>query len=68
MITIIDYGVGNLRSILNILKYINIDAEVANDIYSIEKASKLILPGVGAFDTAVQALESKPGFKDIIIR
>lgn len=50
MITIINFGLGNLSSIHNMLKRIGIDAIVTSDINVIEKADKLILPGVGAFD------------------
>lgn len=56
MVTIIDYGVGNLGSVLNMMKKINVPAEVTDDLNIISKASKLLLPGVGAFDAAMQKL------------
>jgi imidazole glycerol-phosphate synthase subunit HisH len=56
MITIVDYGLGNLGSVLNMLKRIGVKGEVKSDLKSIENASKLILPGVGAFDTAMKNL------------
>ncbi len=56
MITIIDYGIGNLGSILNMLKRIGVEGEVKSDLESIKDASKLILPGVGAFDTAMKKI------------
>jgi len=49
MIVIVDYGMGNLRSISNKLKKINIDSVISSDISAIESATKLILPGVGHF-------------------
>jgi glutamine amidotransferase len=54
MIAIVDYGVGNLGSILNMFRKIGIEAVVTADPSGIEKAEKLILPGVGAFDTAMK--------------
>lgn len=56
MLVIIDYGLGNLASISNMLKRINIDAEVTSDIHRIGKADKLILPGVGAFDHGMKKI------------
>lgn len=57
MITIIDYGLGNLASIHNMLKRIGVAAEVTSDINRIEKADKLILPGVGAFDNGMKSIK-----------
>jgi imidazole glycerol-phosphate synthase subunit HisH len=48
MITIIDYGAGNLTSISNMLKRIGEDSEITNEIEKIAAATKLILPGVVA--------------------
>jgi imidazole glycerol-phosphate synthase subunit HisH len=56
MITIIDYKTGNLGSIQNILKKIGEQSVVTSDKDEIAKAKKLILPGVGAFDTGMQNL------------
>jgi len=57
MITIIDYGMGNLGSIVNMIKKIGYKSEITNDISIIETAEKLILPGVGSFDRAMNNLE-----------
>ena len=54
MIAIVDYGVGNLGSILNMFRKIGIEAVVTANPSDIKKADKLILPGVGAFDTAMK--------------
>jgi glutamine amidotransferase len=57
-ITIIDYGVGNLGSIQNMLKKLGADSIVASDASAIEGATKLILPGVGAFDAGMSQLNA----------
>lgn len=56
MITIVDYGMGNLNSVKNMLKRIGVPARIASDAASIESAEKLILPGVGAFDPAMRKI------------
>ena len=58
MIAIIDYGVGNLFSLLSSLKSIGADAVVTSDAEIIKKADKLILPGVGAFGDAAEKLKA----------
>lgn len=57
MTTIIDYGMGNLGSIKNMIKKIGHTAEITDDIEVIRRADKLILPGVGAFDRAMSNLK-----------
>ena len=54
MIAVIDYGMGNVRSIINALRYIGTDAVVTSDVQCINDASHLILPGVGAFGDAME--------------
>lgn len=56
MITIVDYKTGNLGSIQNILKRIGEQSVVTSDKDQIANATKLILPGVGAFDTGMRNL------------
>lgn len=56
MITIVDYGMGNLGSIQNMLKRIGVPARISNDVASLERARKILLPGVGAFDSAMQRI------------
>jgi glutamine amidotransferase len=63
MITIIDYGSGNLKSIRNGFHRIGADALVTNDKKDLEQAEVLILPGVGAFGTAMKNLQK---YQDII--
>jgi glutamine amidotransferase len=57
MIVIIDYGVGNIRAFANIYKQLNVPIKIARQVEDLDDASKLILPGVGAFDYAMEQLE-----------
>lgn len=57
MIVIIGYGLGNIGSIVNMFKKAGVAATISSDPAVIEKADKLILPGVGAFDTGMKNLE-----------
>ena len=56
MIVIVDYGLGNLGSIKNMLRKIGYDATISAEKTTIEAASKLILPGIGAFDSGMNHL------------
>lgn len=56
MIVIIDYKMGNIGSIFNMLKKANADVTVSSEVSVIEGAEKLILPGVGAFDNGMKML------------
>ena len=67
MITIIDYKTGNLGSIQNMLKKIRMESIVTSDHHEIASATKIILPGVGAFDQGMRMLENL-GLKDILNR
>ena len=58
MITIIDYGMGNLKSVYNALKKVNFDCLISSDVTDIDMADKLILPGVGAFKDAMDNLQN----------
>lgn len=55
-IAIVDYGVGNIASVQNMLKKAGHSAELSSDADRIASASKVILPGVGAFDRAAAIL------------
>ena len=57
MIVIIDYGMGNLGSVLKSLKRLNVDVKISTSVQDIESAEKLILPGVGHFSTGMKRLE-----------
>ncbi len=67
MITIVDYGMGNLGSIRNMLKRIGVAAEVTADATLLARASKIILPGVGAFDSAMQRINAS-GLRPVLER
>lgn len=56
MITIVNYGSGNIQAIGNIYKRLNIEFAVADTIQALNDATKLILPGVGAFDKTMKQL------------
>jgi len=58
MIAIVDYNMGNLGSIGNMLRKIGVESVVTSDHEEISQASKLILPGVGAFDSGMESLEN----------
>ena len=58
-IGVIDYGMGNLGSISNVLSYIGVDYIISSDTKELEKADKLILPGVGAFKDAITLIREK---------
>lgn len=59
MITIIDYGIGNVRAILNMLTYLEIESQISGSPDDILTSTHLILPGVGSFDTAMRALQQR---------
>ena len=59
LITIIDFGMGNLGSIKNMLVRMNYKAQITSDLETIRHAEKLILPGVGAFDVAMTNLKNQ---------
>lgn len=62
-ITIVDYGLGNLGSISNMLNYLGVDNEISSDSKKISIAEKIILPGVGKFDKAMQNINEKGLFE-----
>lgn len=66
MIAVIDYGVGNLFSLLSSLNYVGLDTKLTNNIEEIKNSKGIILPGVGAFRDAIGNLE-KYGLKEILI-
>lgn len=59
MIVIVDYGMGNLGSIENMLKRIGAPATISGDPAVVATADKVILPGVGAFDTAMRQIDAR---------
>lgn len=67
MIAIIDYGMGNVRSLANAVEFTGHDAVITSDTQVIGDSRKIILPGVGAFGDAMSALRSR-GLDEILYR
>ncbi len=67
MVVIVDYGVGNLYSLKSSFKAIGVDVVTSGDREVIEKADKIILPGVGAFEDASKKL-FESGLSDVLIK
>ena len=65
MIIIVDYRLGNPGSVLNMLNYLGVDAEITSDADKIRNADKLILSGVGSFDAGMQNL-NEMGLTDVL--
>lgn len=65
MIVVVDYGVGNIASVLNMLKKVGAKAKASNSPQDLEQAHKLILPGVGAFDAGMRTLRAS-GLIDVL--
>lgn len=66
MVAIVDYGVGNLFSLVSSFKAIGVPAVVTSKASEIEKADKIVLPGVGAFGDAIKKLRNT-GLDKVII-
>ena len=67
MITIVDYGMGNLGSVANMIKKLGGEAKITGNVNEISDAEKIILPGVGAFDGAMKRLHDQ-GLVDVLNR
>lgn len=67
MITVVDYGMGNLGSIGNMLKRLGVPSEITADPARLARASKILLPGVGAFDSAMQRIAAS-GLRPVLDR
>lgn len=67
MIAIVDYGMGNVRSLSNAVEYIGYDVTITSNEQDIKDAQKVILPGVGAFGDAIAAIREK-GLDQILFR
>lgn len=71
MITIIDYGVGNLFAFQNVYKRLDIPIKIAKDVSDLINAEKIILPGVGSFDYAMEQLNAsgmREKLDDLVLR
>ncbi len=70
MICIVDYGVGNIQAFLNLFKRIGIDAARAENPAQLRDATRLVLPGVGHFDHAMQRLNEsgmRPKLEELVL-
>jgi glutamine amidotransferase len=70
MITLVDYGLGNIQAFVNIYKRLGIPCSIARDADDLSRSSRLVLPGVGAFDWAMHRLEAsglRPALDDLVI-
>lgn len=65
IVTIVDYGMGNIGSIINMFRRIGVQSEVASDMRSIERARKIMLPGVGAFGSAMGRIDQL-GLREVL--
>lgn len=66
MISIIDYGIGNLGSIANMFDYIGVETEILSDPDKIYNAKKIIMPGVGSFDAAISKINNINGLREVL--
>ena len=64
---IVDYGVGNLKSVSNALTYVGVDNRITGEAGELERANAILLPGVGAFPDAIQKLR-QTGLDQSILR
>jgi len=70
MIRIVDYGVGNIQAFLNLFKRLGVDAQRAETPEALVGASRLVLPGVGHFDHAMQRLNDsglRPQLEELVL-
>lgn len=65
MITIVDYGMGNLGSVFNMFKKIGVESQITSNLEDIKAAQKILLPGVGAFDNAMKRINSG-GLREVL--
>ena len=66
MIAIVDYGVGNLFSLVSSFRAIGVEAKLTSDRKEIEQAEKIVLPGVGAFEDAAKKLFAS-GLAEVVV-
>jgi glutamine amidotransferase len=70
MITLVDYGLGNIQAFANIYKQLGVRYAIAGDAHGLIGATRLILPGVGAFDWAMHRLQlsgMRPALDDLVL-
>jgi len=70
LITIVDYGLGNIGAFLNMYKRMNVPAKAARSADELTGAERIILPGVGAFDHAMELLDAsgmRPLLEEMVV-
>lgn len=65
MIAILSYGLGNVKAFFNVYKELNIPCVIAEDPATLARADRIILPGVGSFDHAMQRLKASGLFETL---
>ena len=65
MISIVDYGLGNILAFANIYKQLNIPVKVVSNATELADSSKVILPGVGSFDWSMSRL-NQSGMRELL--
>lgn len=71
MIAIVDYGLGNIRAFANVYKALEMPFLIASKTDDLKQASKIILPGVGAFDQAMELLQGsgmRESLDDLVLK
>lgn len=66
MIVVLDYGMGNVGSVVSAFMKLDVDVIVSSDAKDVSKADRLVIPGVGSFDAAMQSILSGPGLLEAI--
>ena len=70
MIRVVDYGVGNIQAFMTVFKRLGLDAQRVQTPQELEGATRLVLPGVGHFDHAMQQLNDsglRPALEDLVL-
>ena len=68
MIVIVNYGMGNLGSLLNMFRRVGVSARIESEPGRIREARKIVLPGVGAFDAAMRRIANLPDLRHVLDR
>ena len=66
MISIIDYGMGNIGSLINMFGLLGEEVSVVNNKHDVLKATKLVLPGVGSYKAAMQRINEVKGLREAL--
>ena len=68
LIVVVDYGMGNTGSLVKMFHRLDCNVLTSRRVEDLERASHLVLPGVGAFDKAVQRIDAEDGLRELIVR